>query len=169
MSETIDIQTVTSQIFNLPDWSRVWIYQSNRPFTEKEMVVLNSQLNAFVQSWAAHSQQLYAACSIVHNQFIILAVDEKQAGASGCSIDKSVHFMQDIENQYGISLFDRMTFAYMDNDTVKTASKPTFKRFYTEGVINDETPVFDNLVNTVKDLKSTWVKPLKESWHRRFV
>jgi hypothetical protein len=169
MTETIDNQIVTSTIFNLPEWSRVWIYQSNRSFTDKEMVVLNSQLNAFVQSWTAHSNQLYAACSIMHNQFIILAVDEKQAGASGCSIDKSVHFMQDIENQYGISLFDRMTFAYMDDDTVKTASKPAFKQLYTEGVISENTPVFDNLINTVKDLKTAWVKPLKESWHRRFV
>ncbi len=169
MVDTIDNQIITSNIVNLPDWSRVWIYQSNRPFSEKECLVLNSQLNAFVQNWAAHSQQLYAACSIVHNQFIILAVDESQAGASGCSIDKSVHFMQEIENQYGISLFDRMAFAYMDNDTVKTATKPTFKRLYTEGVLTDDTPVFDNLVNTVKDLKSAWVKPLKDSWHRRFV
>jgi hypothetical protein len=160
---------IESPIFNLKETSRVWVYQSSKLLSEKEVIVLQSQLNAFVKDWTAHSQQLSAASDILFNRFVILAVDESQAGASGCSIDKSVHFLQSIENQYVTTLFDRLNFAYFDNNETKTVSSNDFKRLYTEGPISDETLVFDNMVNTVGALKTSWLKPLKESWHRRFV
>jgi hypothetical protein len=164
--EQINIQ---SPIFKLKETSRVWVYQSSKMLNEKEVVVLQSQLNAFVKDWTAHSQQLSASSDILFNRFIILAVDESQAGASGCSIDKSVHFLQSIENQFVTTLFDRLTFAYFEENEAKTVSSSDFKRLYTEGVVSDETLVFDNMVNTVSGMKSSWLKPLRESWHRRFV
>ena len=160
---------IESLVFKLKETSRVWVYQSSKKLSEKEVVVLKSQLNAFVQDWSAHSQQLSAVGDVLFNRFIILAVDESQAGASGCSIDKSVHFLQTIENQYDITLFDRLTFSYLDENEAKTVSSSDFKRLYTEGPISDETLVFDNTINTVSALKSGWLKPLKESWHKRFV
>ena len=160
---------IASKIEDLPDWSRVWIYQSNRPFTEREITVLKSQINAFTTDWTAHSQQLCATGDVLYNQFIVLAVDEKQAGASGCSIDKSVHFLQSIENQFNTQLFDRLNFAYLKDNNVEIAPSTAFSRLYTEGVISDDTLVFDNLVSTVGDLKTKWTKPLRESWHWRFV
>jgi hypothetical protein len=160
---------ITPKIFNLPDTARVWIYQSTRPFDEKEETVLKSQLNAFTAEWTAHSKQLCAAGDVLYNRFIVLAVDENQAGASGCSIDKSVYFMQSIENQYGVQLFERMNFAWLDGKTVKTAPSSDFKRLFTEGGITSETLVFDNLVSSVEGLKTAWLKPLSQSWHRRFV
>jgi hypothetical protein len=164
--EQINIQ---SPIFKLKETSRVWVYQSSKMLNEKEVVVLQSQLNAFVKDWTAHSQQLSASSDILFNRFIILAVDESQAGASGCSIDKSVHFLQSIENQFVMTLFDRLTFAYFEENEAKTVSSSDFKRLYTEGVVSDETLVFDNMVNTVSGMKSGWLKPLRESWHRRFI
>jgi hypothetical protein len=160
---------IESHIFKLKETSRVWVYQSSKMLSEKEAIVLQSQLNAFVKDWTAHSQQLSAAGDVLFNRFIILAVDESQAGASGCSIDKSVHFLQNIENQFITTLFDRLTFAFFDGNEVKTASSHDFKRLYTEGAITDETLVFDNMANTVSALKSGWLKPLRESWHKRFV
>ena len=162
-------ELMSAKILNLPDAARVWVYQSTRPFSEKETVVLKSQINGFVSEWTAHSQQLAAVGDVLMNQFIVLAVDEKQAGASGCSIDKSVHFLQSIENQFNTQLFDRLNFAYLNDNNVEIAPSTAFSRLYTEGVISDDTLVFDNLVATISDLKTKWMKPLRESWHRRFV
>ena len=96
-------------------------------------------------------------------------VDESLAGASGCSIDKSVHFIKQIEQHYGVDLFDRMTFTYKDGETVKSAPRMEFAELYKMGKINDATLVFDNLVKTKGDFTSNWVKPLGESWHKRMV
>ena len=153
----------------MPDTARVWIYQSTRPFNDTESIVLTSQINGFVGEWTAHRKTLLAAGAVFHNQFIVLSVDESLNDASGCSIDASVYFIKDIENQYNVQLFERMNFAYLDGETVKTAPSAAFSQLYTEGTLSDETLVFDNLVNTVGALKTAWLKPLKTSWHRRFV
>jgi hypothetical protein len=153
----------------MPDSARVWIYQSTRQFTEMETVVLTSQINGFVGEWTAHRKTLLAVGGVIYNQFIILSVDESLNEASGCSIDASVYFIKSLENQYSVQLFERMNFAYLDGETAKAVPSTTFAQLYTEGVINDETLVFDNLVNTVGALRSSWLKPLKSSWHSRFV
>ena len=159
-----------SSINALPDHARVWIYASNRPFTESEKAILTHQINDFVEEWAAHGRDLQAVGTVLYNQFIVLAVNEQQAGASGCSIDKSVKFMQFVENQYFIQLFDRLNFAFLnDHNQVKMMRSEDFKKAYTDNIISDDTLVFDNLVKTVADLRNAWLKPLKTSWHKRFV
>jgi hypothetical protein len=153
----------------LPDSTRVWVYLSHRPFTEKEQVVLNSQLAAFAQHWTAHNLQLQAFSTILDHQFIVLMVDESKAGASGCSIDKSVHFLQSIENQYDVKLLDRWLFAYQQHDEVRTADRVEFTRLYRTGILNDETLVFDTMVNILGDFKTKRWKPLGKSWHKRLI
>lgn len=164
-----DLDYKKSPIFQLADHARVWIYQSNRPFSEREQLVLTSQINGFVYEWAAHGRELLAVGGVLFNQFIVLAVDEQKTGASGCSIDKSVNFMKDLAAQYGVSLFDRLTFTFLKDGQVETATSSDFKRLFTEGVIAQDTLVFDNLVNNVGDLRTAWLKPLASSWHKRFV
>src|ERR1700743_2848690 len=92
--------------------SRVWIYQSDRELTNAQVLQLQVQLNNFTTGWTAHNNALKAKAEIRYNRFIILVVDESQAGASGCSIDKSVNFMKQVEQAYGINLFDRFNLAY---------------------------------------------------------
>ena len=38
---------------NLPPESKVWIYQSNRKFTEEEWLAIETDLKAFIDSWSA--------------------------------------------------------------------------------------------------------------------
>jgi len=87
--------------------SRVWVYQSSRPFTEEEVVNLNLDLAAFTLQWTAHNQQLAARGGVGYGRFVLLMVDESRGGGtSGCSIDKSVHFMQDLGEEYQVDFFD---------------------------------------------------------------
>jgi hypothetical protein len=154
---------------DLPPDTRVWIYQSNKPIPAETVPALRLVVNQFAQNWVSHNRQLRAYGDVLHNQFILLAVDESQADASGCSIDKSVHFLKQVEQQLGIDLFDRMTFAWKDGDEVKSANSEAFAALYKAGKITPETLVFDNLVKTKGELEENWLKPLNKSWHRRFV
>ncbi len=76
----------------LPEESRVWIYQSDRKFTDEELAEIESGLQQFVEQWAAHGTGLQASFTTRYNRFIILAVNQEAQGATGCSIDASVHF-----------------------------------------------------------------------------
>jgi hypothetical protein len=148
----------------------VWIYQSNRPFRAEELQNLENQLATFAREWVSHSRQLVAKAEVLHERFVVLSVDEtQQGGASGCSIDSSVRFMKQLEQQYQVELFNRFLFSYIADNEVHTVDSATFAAYYKQGVINDETLVFDTLVNTREALTQHFVKPLGTSWHRRMV
>ena len=154
---------------SLSDSTRVWIYQSSRPFSAAELETLLPQLHQFTQQWVSHNQDLKAFAEVYHERFIVLMVDESQAGASGCSIDKSVYYMKQLEAEYQINLFDRLTFSFKDGDEIRMAPKEEFAALYREGKINDRTLVFDNLVKNKSEFESRWMIPLEESWHKRMV
>ncbi|MCB0706486.1 MAG: hypothetical protein KDC34_14315 [Saprospiraceae bacterium] len=150
--------------------SRVWIYQINRELTESEVQEMDARLEQFAQQWTSHNQDLSAMAKVWHKRFVVLMVDESKAGASGCSIDSSVRFLQKLETQFGIHLFDRTTFLYLTADgKISAASMDEFKEAFAAGEISENTLVFDNLVNTKKAFEQHWQKPLSKSWHRRFV
>jgi hypothetical protein len=145
--------------------SRVWVYQSDRALTDDETRQIQSQLDRFAKAWTAHNQKLMAMADVRYNRFLILAVDESQAGASGCSIDKSVHFMKQLEQQYGINLFDRFNFAYREGETIRSASKAEFESLIASGEVNLDTVVYNNLVQNLKELDTKWEVAFKDSWH----
>ena len=153
----------------LPDSTRVWIYQANQPFKEEDIPVIRREAQAFAQSWISHNRQLRAHADVLHNRFIVLMVDESQADASGCSIDKSVYFLKQLQAEYGVDLFYRMAFSFKDGEEVFTVPREEFARLYQEGRINDHTLVFDTLVSTKEELDQKWLKPLSQSWHKRMV
>lgn len=153
----------------LPDTTRVWIYQSSRPFSAEEAALITEQITHFTVQWVSHNRQLQAFGQLLHKQFVLLMVDESRAGASGCSIDSSVKFIKSLEGNFGVDFFDRLTFAYLEDGQVKTASKTDFAALYAAGKINDNTLVFDNLVKSKAQFDQSWKKPLMESWHKRFV
>jgi hypothetical protein len=147
--------------------SRVWVYQSNRVLSTKETETISNNLINFTKSWTAHNQKLKADFEIKYNRFLVLMVDETEAGASGCSIDKSVHLMKELEQQFNIDLFDRFNIAYKVEDEVKSASREAFEELIKTGVINSNTIVFNNLVPDYGLYLEKWEVPLKDSWHAK--
>jgi hypothetical protein len=145
--------------------SRVWIYQSDKELTDKQALGLLEILNKFASEWTAHNNQLKAKAEVRYNRFLILIVDESLAGASGCSIDKSVNFMKQLEQQYGIHLFDRFNFAYREGEKVLSAPRHQFEELMKSGKINSQTIVFNNLVHDLQQLENKWEVPFKDSWH----
>jgi hypothetical protein len=147
------------------DQARVWIYQANRIFNEIEITQLQQMLIEFTKNWTAHNQQLKADFELKYDRFIILMVDESQAGASGCSIDKSVHLMKQIEQKFNVDLFDRFHISWKDKNVVKSTSKENFELLIKGGLIDSETIVFNNLVTTYNDYLTNWEISFKNSWH----
>lgn len=150
----------------MPPHSRVWVYQSSRPLTDSEAELIISKTNEFVETWTAHKAALKASFELRYNQFLILMIDEKQAMASGCSIDSSVHFVKSLEKEMNLSFFDRLVLAYWADGILKLVSKDEFEKRMEKGEINEDTIVFNNLVQSKIDLDTKWEGPLKNSWHK---
>lgn len=147
--------------------SRVWIYQSDRELYDDEVKQLHEILNKFASEWTAHNHQLKAKAEIRYNRFLILIVDEDQAGASGCSIDKSVNFIKKLEQEFKISLLDRFNLAYREGEKVLSAPRDEFEELLRSGKINSNTVVYNNLVQNLEQLETKWEVPFKDSWHNQ--
>ena len=71
----------------LPKESRLWIYASEHRLTETQQDYILNTLNDHLRGWEAHKVSLTAGVKIIANHFIIVALDESENKASGCSID----------------------------------------------------------------------------------
>jgi len=104
----------------LPDHSRIWIYPSQRPLTPDELVSIKEKITAFLEDWTAHGADLQAGFCIPYDQFIVIALNEDSQSATGCSIDKSVHFIQSLEKEYDLVLLDKMNVNHKKDDQIFT-------------------------------------------------
>lgn len=163
----VDMATATQETFSPA--SRVWVYLASRDLTPHEVEAIHPVLEQFTRQWVSHNRQLKATGKVLYNRAIILMVDETSAGASGCSIDSSVHFIENLGNQIGVNFFERFAFGAKLGDKVRFFNKEDFKAAYQNGQINDQTPVFDNLVNTKEALEQKGWMPLEKTWLKRMV
>lgn len=148
-----------------PD-SKVWIYQSNRKFSDSEVTEITNKGVEFISLWNAHGSMLKAAVEVLHKQFIVFVVDENQAKASGCSIDKSVAFIREIQDVFNVVLLDRMQIAYKNENEINTIPFSEFESLLKSGDLTENTIVFNNLVATKAEFDTSWEAPVKESWHK---
>ena len=144
--------------------SRIWIYQSNREFTPDEVQKIKTLTSEFINTWSSHGAALEAAAELIHNRFLIIGVDEHEVAAGGCSIDKSITFVKNIETGFNTNLLDRMQIAYRSGNEIKTFNLPQASSLLEKSELTENTIVFNNLVATKKDWETNWEIPLKESW-----
>ena len=151
----------------MPPDSRIWIYQADRKFSEKEEREIVIKSKVFLENWTSHNEHLKASFDIRYGIFLILMIDEKHASAGGCSIDKSVHFIKQLEKEYALNLLDRNIFAFKEDGKVRLVRRAEFEKLLESGTINDNTVVFNNLVQSLELLANAWEIPLRDSWHKQ--
>ena len=144
--------------------SKVWVYQSSRPFSVRESEILTTQLKDFTRQWTAHNNQLLAAGLLIFDRIIVLMVDESQTMASGCSIDSSVHFIQSLEKQYQVELFDRMLVNYFELGQWHTSALHALREKLQVGEITIDTLVVNPLVQTRSAFTDGFVIPARDCW-----
>jgi len=153
---------------DLSQTSRLWIYQCNRSLTEIEQQEISNQLSEFLNSWTAHGSELQAGFEIKYKRFIIIGLDQHQNKATGCSIDASVRFIQNLETTYDIDLLDKLNVSYKQGDFIAYKTLIDFKKMAKEKAVSPKTVVFNNLVQTKAEYLQFWEVPASESWHARF-
>lgn len=153
---------------SLETTSRIWVYQSNREFSDKEVDIICTKVESFIAEWKRHGEGLKASYQIKYNQFIILAVDEDYNQVSGCSIDSSVNLMKQFERAFDLDLTNKMNVAFKDNNNINIVSLSDFQNFAEQDKITSNTVVFNNMVSTKADLDGNWEVPADKSWHKRF-
>ncbi|MGZ9675578.1 ABC transporter ATPase [Flavobacterium sp. GNP001] len=153
---------------NLPEESRIWIYQSNRKFSDAEFAEIDTAVQSFLNEWAAHGTSLEASYQLKYNRFIILAVNQDVQMSTGCSIDASVEFIQSLEKKYSVDLLDKMNVTFKLGEHIAHKPLLDFKKMVKDKAVTENTIVFNNLVNNVQEFNESWEVAAADSWHSRF-
>lgn len=159
-------------IETLPDSARLWCFGADRPPSPEEAERLLGAVRGFLDGWAAHGQPLRTACDWRRGRFLLVAVDESTAGASGCSIDALSRRLGELEEELGLQLRDAAPVWYLDarEDRVRRVSRAEFRSLAEQGRVDGSTTVFDLTAGRLADVREgRWERPAAESWHARLL
>ncbi len=149
---------------------RIWIYTLSKELINEQLVDFKNRCQNFVENWTAHEVNLDAAFNIEYNRFLMIKVNEQKYNASGCSIDKQLRFIKDLEALYNIELLNRMLVAYLDSESsVHVVKQSQISELLKTNQISENTLVFDNTISTATQLTNEWKKPLKETWLAKYL
>lgn len=152
----------------MPEYSRVWVYQADQKFSEPDEEVLRDRMKSFCEGWNSHGNLMPTSFDIVENQILLLAVDESNLGASGCSIDSSVRTLRELENMLNINLTDQGKISLKKSTgEMKVISALGVKSKVTSGEIDLETEVINPMIRVKADLKNLW-QPVRNSWLNKY-
>lgn len=160
-------------IGELPGGSRAWIFGA-RPAPQGEAADrLREATRAFLADWAAHRRRLRAGLDWLHGRFLVVAVDESRAPASGCSIDALTDHLRSLEEETGLRLLDASDIWFRDpreEGRIRAVGRPAFRELAERGAVDGDTRVFDLTVDRLEDIRSgEWEGPARSSWHVDFL
>lgn len=152
----------------LPDQSRVWVYQANRPLVDAEIEQISSFLMNEMSAWAAHGAPLNASFEIRFNQVIIVAVNEDVNQASGCSIDASTRWFKSLGELIQVDFFDRQI-ASIQGERILLIPITSIKDFILSANLSEEDFIIPPQTLDLGHYRTQWLQTVRESWLKKYL
>lgn len=157
-------QIMTHTFSQFPPHAKIWVYAADRALSFEAVLAIQSQVNAFTQSWTAHEMPMKALGQVLFNQIVVIALDETQHSISGCGIDKSVKLMKDLGEQWQVNFFDRMMVLVKVGDELQTFTKQSLQMAIESGDIDENTLVWNPVVSNLDDFLNKGFVKLSHFW-----
>ncbi len=148
---------------------RIWIYTLSKELSNEQLVDFKNRCQNFVSGWTAHDVSLDASFELYQSRLLIFKVNEEKYNASGCSIDKQVRFVKELEQAFSIELLNRLLVAYENNNQVEVVKSSQIKELLSANIISASTLVFDNTITEYKQLETNWKQPLHHTWLQKYL
>jgi hypothetical protein len=150
----------------LPDDARVWVFAAAAPVDDIDAARLLAAVDAYLVTWKAHGHPLTAARDWRDERFLVIGVDQRTEGASGCSIDGLFRTLQDLERAMGSSMVSGgLVFFRGPGDLVCALPRDDFEALARRGGADGTTQVFDTTLTTAGDYRARFEVPAAKSWH----
>ena len=150
---------------NISDNSLLWIYGSAKGLTSDIQISISQKIISFLNSWAHHGKSLTCSFSILHDRFIVIALDEDINQTGGCSIDGLQKLILKIDDDFSLDLYNRLNvFINAENEIICINSSI----LNTNDYITEDSLFFDLNISKKKDL-SNWIIPIKKGWCKRLL
>ncbi|MEP6999263.1 MAG: hypothetical protein ABI969_02210 [bacterium] len=149
----------------MPDASRVWVFGSDKPLSDEGTKALLDGVDHHLAEWKAHGAPLTVSREWRDGRFLVVAVDQSTAGATGCSIDGLFRVLQQLERQVGASLVGGGRVFYRDDHGVaQSTSRAEIAALAGSGVVTKDTVVFDTALIDLGTFRACFERRAKESW-----
>ena len=154
----------------LPDTARVWVFAADRPVRGARAERLLAAVDQYLAGWKAHGLPLTNAREWRDDHFLMVAVDQSEAHASGCSIDGLFRTLRALEPEIEASLVAGGNVFYRDAaGLVRVASREEFAELGRRGEIGPETVAYDPTVRTLAEWAERFETRVAESWHAQLL
>ena len=149
----------------LPDASRVWVFGSDKPLNDDSTGVLLKGVDEHLEDWKAHGAPLTVGREWRDDRFLVVAVDQSTAGASGCSIDGLFRVLQELERRIGANLVGGGRVFYRDSHgKVQCVSRAEVAGLARDGGITEDSVVFDTSITDLGTWRACFERPAKQCW-----
>lgn len=148
---------------------RIWVYTLSKELTNEQLVDFKNRCQNFVSGWTAHDVSLDASFELYQNRLLIFKVNEDKYNASGCSIDKQLRFIKELEQTFSVELLNRLLVAYENNHQVEVIKSSQVKELLAANQITENTLVFDNTITQSSELTTKWKQPLQSTWLSKYL
>lgn len=154
----------------LPDLARVWVFASSRPLSGDEERALLLGVDGFLADWRAHGEPLTSARDWREHRFLTIGVDQRDAHASGCSIDGLYRVLREVERNVGTQLLGGGTIHYRTpSGEIRSLQRHEFAEAAERGEVTRDTPVFDLTVSSLAEWLVGLERPAGRSWHSQLL
>ena len=156
--------------FNLlPPNAKVWIYQSDSNLSSTDVELIEKEVKFFLNNWSSHNKEIESSYEIRYNRFLIIGLNENINSASGCSIDKSVNFIKNLQSILKVNFLNRLDVAYKIGNEINTISLLEFQNMIRENKLSKDSIVYNNIIDTKKLYLNSWETKIENSWHKKFL
>lgn len=152
---------------SLPDEARLWVFAASREPDATDTRLLLDSMRRFVGEWTAHRQDLAAGIDWREGRFLLIAVDESVAGASGCSIDALTGHLRRLGAELNLDLLDSAAVWLRDSArNIRALSRAEFSDMAARGEVTGSTMVFDLTLARLGDVRRGLLERTAGSaWH----
>ena len=155
---------------SLPDDARVWVFASDRPIAGPDAERLLRSVDDYLARWKAHGEPLTVARAFTEHRFLTVAVDQRDAHASGCSVDGLFRTLREVERDVGASLVGAGRVHFRSSDgSVQSVDRADFADLAAAGRVAADTTVFDPTVTTLGEWNARFETKVAESWHAQLL
>ena len=149
--------------------SRVWVFGSDRRLQKQETAELLSTVDDFLDTWKAHGLPLTCARDWRHDRFLTIGVDQREAHASGCSIDGLYRSLRMLEQSLGFSLLAGGRVFYSERGVILCVDREEFASRAARGQVSGDTVVFDLTCVTLSEWYDRFEASASRTWHRELM
>ena len=151
---------------DLPDDARVWVFGADAPVDDIDAPRLLAAVDGFLYAWKAHGHPLTAGREWRDERFLVIGVDQRTEGASGCSVDGLFRTLQTIEQGIGASLVGGGRVFFRDPlGLLHSVTRADFEALAASGAVGPATPVYDTTVTSMADYRARFATTAGAAWH----